>query len=34
MKDLSKRLKNILSSLISTQQSAYFKNKFIEEVVD
>ena len=30
-KALSERLKNVLSSLISTQQTAYIKNKFIGE---
>ena len=30
-KALSERLKNVLSSLISTQQTAYIKNRFIGE---
>ena len=30
-KALSERLKNILSSLVSTQQAAYIKNRFIRE---
>ena len=30
-KALSERLKNVISSLISTQQTAYIKSRFIRE---